>query len=61
MFDAPMHVGNDLNDLEVMKIVGFPVALVDAHSKIKKVAKLTTGSEGGEGVVKELFDYLIIS
>ena len=56
-----MYVGNDLNDLEVMKIVGFPVAPADAHSEIKKVAKLTTKAKGGEGVIKELSDYLIIS
>ena len=56
-----MYVGNDLNDLEVMRIVGFPIAPADAHPKIKKVAKLTTEAKGGEGVVKELSDYLIIS
>lgn len=53
-----MYVGNDLNDLEVMKIVGFPVAPADAHPKIKSIAKLITQSKGGEGVVKELSDYM---
>ena len=51
-----MYLGNDLNDLEVMKIVGFPVAPVDAHPKIKKIAKLITEAKGGEGVVRELSD-----
>lgn len=55
-----MYIGNDLNDLEVMKIVGFPVAPADAHPKIKKIAKLITEAKGGEGVVKDLFDYLIV-
>lgn len=55
-----MYIGNDLNDLEVMKIVGFPVAPADAHPEIKKVAKLTTEAKGGEGVVKELSDYLMV-
>lgn len=49
-----MYVGNDLNDLDVMKIVGFPVAPVDAHPEIKKIAKLITEVKGGDGVVKEL-------
>lgn len=53
-----MYIGNDLNDLEVMKIVGFSVAPADAHPEIKKVAKLTTEAKGGEGVVKELSDYM---
>lgn len=49
-----VYIGNDLNDLEVMKIVGFPVAPADAHPKIKKIAKLITETNGGEGVIKEL-------
>jgi len=53
-----MYIGNDLNDLEVMKIVGFPIAPVDAHPKIKKIAKLITEAKGGEGVIKELSDYI---
>ena len=56
-----MYIGNDLNDLEVMKIVGFPIAPADAHPKIKKIAKLITKAKGGEGVVKELSDYFLIS
>lgn len=56
-----MYIGNDLNDLEVMKSVGFPIAPADAHPKIKKIAKLITGAKGGDGVIKELSDYLIIS
>jgi 3-deoxy-D-manno-octulosonate 8-phosphate phosphatase (KDO 8-P phosphatase) len=52
-----MYIGNDLNDLEVMKIVGFPVAPADAHLKIKRVAILITEAKGGEGVVKEVSDY----
>lgn len=53
-----MYIGNDLNDLEVMKVVGFPVAPADAHPKIKRVAKLITKAKGGKGVVKDLSDYI---
>jgi len=53
-----MYIGNDLNDLEVMKVVGFPVAPADAHPKIKRVAKLITEAKGGEGVVKEVSSYM---
>ena len=54
-----MYIGNDLNDLEVMKIVGFPIAPADAHLKIKSVAKLITKANGGEGVIKEVSDYMM--
>lgn len=53
-----IYVGNDLNDLEAMKVVGVPVAPQDANVEIKKIAKLITESKGGEGVVKELYDYM---
>ncbi|NQU81378.1 MAG: HAD hydrolase family protein [Bacteroidetes bacterium] len=54
-----VYVGNDLNDLEVMKIVGFPVAPADAHPDIKSLAKLVTKAKGGEGVIRELSDLII--
>ena len=54
-----VYVGNDLNDMEVMKIVGFPVAPADAHPNIKSLAKLVTKTKGGEGVIREISDILI--
>lgn len=59
VLDKVMYIGNDLNDLEVMKIVGFPIAPADAHPKIKKIAKLITEAKGGDGVIKEVSDYMI--
>jgi len=44
-----MYVGNDLNDLEVMRIVGFPVAPVDAPSENKKSSKIDYRVKGGRG------------
>ena len=54
-----VFVGNDVNDLEVMKIVGFPVAPSDAYPEIKSIAKLVTKAKGGEGIIRELWDYII--
>ena len=54
------YVGNDLNDLEVMKIVGFPVAPADAHPDIKSLSKLVTKAKGGECVVRELSDIITL-
>ena len=31
-----VYVGNDINDLEAMEIVGYPIAPADAHIEIKK-------------------------
>ncbi len=54
-----MYAGNDLNDYEVMKCIGIPVAPKDAHPEIKRIAKYITSKKGGEGVVRELAENLI--
>jgi YrbI family 3-deoxy-D-manno-octulosonate 8-phosphate phosphatase len=52
-------VGNDINDLEVMKIVGLPVCPVDAYPEIKKIAVLVSTARGGYGVVRELASHIM--
>ena len=54
-----LYVGNDLNDLEVMEIVGFPVAPSNGDPVIISLAKLVTKAKGGEGVIREISDFLI--
>ncbi len=54
-----MYVGNDVNDYEAMKIVGFPAAPKDAHPQIKRIARFIINKKGGEGVIKELAENLI--
>ena len=51
-------LGNDINDLEVMKIVGISLCPKDAHTKIKKIAKIILKTKGGEGVIRELLDLM---
>jgi 3-deoxy-D-manno-octulosonate 8-phosphate phosphatase (KDO 8-P phosphatase) len=52
------YVGNDINDLEVMKLVGTTFCPADAHSSIKEITQYILGSKGGEGVSREIFDLL---
>lgn len=56
--DKVIFVGNDVNDIEVMNYVGYPIAPNDAHEEIKKIARITTKSKGGSGVVRELLDMI---
>lgn len=53
-----VFVGNEINDLEAMKVVGWPVCPQDAHWRIKKTAKTILTKKGGEGVIRELADIL---
>ena len=52
------YVGNDINDLEVMKLVGTTFCPEDAHLSIKEFSQFILSSKGGEGVSREIFDKL---
>ena len=54
-----VYVGNDVNDLECMAAVGFPVAPADAHETARDAARLVLQKNGGHGAVRELADMLL--
>lgn len=49
-----IFVGNDINDLAVMRTVGFPVAVADAYPAVLDIARIVLSSKGGDGVAREL-------
>lgn len=51
-------IGNDRNDLEAMRLVGWPLAPADAQEEIRKIAKVVFKAKGGRGVIRELLDLL---
>ena len=53
------YVGNDTNDLEAMRLVGWPIAPADAHPAILAIARLVTRAGGGAGVMRELADIVL--
>ena len=52
------YVGNDINDKEVMKIVGVVYCPADAHGSIKNISDYILKTKGGDGVIRELLDIL---
>lgn len=57
--EAIAFVGNDLNDLEVMQWVGWPIAVADAQPEILAMARKVTEKPGGFGAVREVCDWLL--
>lgn len=58
----PAHVafvGNDANDVECMRLVGFPVVPADAEAVAMAEARLVLGRRGGHGAVREFCDRLL--
>jgi YrbI family 3-deoxy-D-manno-octulosonate 8-phosphate phosphatase len=57
--EAVVYAGNDVNDLEAMRVVGWPVAVADAHPDVLAVARIVLTRPGGRGAVRELCDGLL--
>jgi 3-deoxy-D-manno-octulosonate 8-phosphate phosphatase (KDO 8-P phosphatase) len=55
------HVGDDLNDLELLLAVGLPLTVPRAVKEVKDVAKFITEKNGGDGAVREITDMIILS
>ena len=53
------YLGNDLNDLGPMGVVGWPVAVADAQPSVRQAARLVLTREGGDGAVRELCDLVL--
>ncbi len=53
------YLGNDVNDLGPMRLVGWPVAVADAHPDVRRAARLVLSRAGGQGAVRELCDHVL--
>jgi 3-deoxy-D-manno-octulosonate 8-phosphate phosphatase (KDO 8-P phosphatase) len=53
------YIGDDLNDIEVLKKVGFSAAPASAPEYIQKIATLITNKKGGEGAFREFVEILL--
>lgn len=59
--DEVCFVADDLVDLGLMKIVGFPIAVFNAAQDIKKAAAYITIRHGGRGAVREVAELILKS
>ena len=54
-----VYVGNDVNDLDCLRIAGCGVIVGDAHRGVHAAAQIRLEAEGGRGAVRELTDLII--
>jgi YrbI family 3-deoxy-D-manno-octulosonate 8-phosphate phosphatase len=52
------YVGNDVNDLGCLQIVGLAVAVQDSHPDVRAQAHITLTRPGGSGAVREICDLI---
>lgn len=53
------YLGNDVNDLGPMSIVGWPVAVANAHPLVRAQARVVLQRRGGQGAVRELIERVL--
>lgn len=54
-----LYAGNDVNDLPCFSLVGWPVAVADAHDSVRAAARAVTATPGGEGAIREIAAWLL--
>lgn len=59
--DKVAYVGNDINDLEAFAVVGWPIAVADAHPSVLAAARVILTHRGGHGAIREVCDLVPIS
>jgi 3-deoxy-D-manno-octulosonate 8-phosphate phosphatase (KDO 8-P phosphatase) len=57
--ESVAYIGDDVGDVELMKRVGFAVAVADAVEETKGVAAYVTIAKCGRGAVREVIDMLL--
>jgi 3-deoxy-D-manno-octulosonate 8-phosphate phosphatase (KDO 8-P phosphatase) len=53
------YVGDDLPDIPLMKKIGIPIAVADAHENVIEAAHIITSAKGGAGAIREVCEAII--
>jgi len=53
-------IGDDINDLAVMRAVGFSACPADAVLRVKETVDLVLQTKGGKGCVREFIDFYLL-
>jgi len=52
-------IGDDVNDLLAMQLVGIAIAVADAHPQVQKIAHYVTKAPGGHHAVREICELIL--
>ena len=52
-------VGDDVQDLPLMRAAALSFAVADAHREVRRAADIVTRAPGGHGAVREVCDHLL--
>jgi 3-deoxy-D-manno-octulosonate 8-phosphate phosphatase (KDO 8-P phosphatase) len=55
------YIGDDIPDIQLLKVVGLSFAVADAAEEVCSNADIILGKKGGNGAVREMIDFLMSS
>jgi 3-deoxy-D-manno-octulosonate 8-phosphate phosphatase (KDO 8-P phosphatase) len=58
-FKNVFYMGDDIVDIELLKVAGFSATVPEAPEYIKKFAQFVTEKNGGHGAVREICDIIL--
>lgn len=56
---ASAAMGDDLPDLPMLRLAGYPIAVADAVPEVRALAEFVTVRPGGRGAVREAIEHLL--
>lgn len=59
--DQICYMGDDINDIDVMRLAGLGVAVADSEQAVLAAADWITQKPGGRGAVREMCDALLLT
>ena len=57
--DEIAYIGDDINDLEIMRSIGFAATPNDGNIEVKKISNYICKMKGGEGAFREIADLIL--
>jgi len=60
-FENTAYMGDDLNDIGVMKKVGLTACPKDSVQEVLEISNFVSSKNGGDGAVRELLEYIMKS
>lgn len=53
------YLGDDLNDLPALNMVGLPCSVPKGVEEVKKISLIITNAQGGQGAVREIIELIL--
>ncbi len=53
------YMGNDINDLECLRLIGLPACVSDSFPDVIDASLYVAKAKGGQGAVREFCDYIV--